>query len=754
MKITTVSVCVVCGILPLMILPVLPDTWILAVLFCLACLLCLIPHHYARYAALTLLFFMWGIFAARQAIWAGNVLPAATQEATVVITATDHMTTHYGRITHLRGKPLFPAVGIVLHGQYLPTEVCAGQQWAMTLKVRAVHGQLNEGGFDSQRYALAQHQPLTGRFLQAKAINPECSLRGRYLASLRATLAPYPWQQVILALGMGERGAVLQEVKAVMRDTGTAHLMAISGLHIAFAALLAAGLIRGGQFFLPVRWIRWQTPLLGGILCAICYAWLTGLQPPALRTVAALSVWGGLKLSGRQWSGWQVWCCCLAAIIFADPVAVISQSLWLSAFAVAGLLFWYQWFPAPNGNFPRGLRWLLNLLHLQAGITLLLLPLQVALFHGISVTAMLANLFAVPWVTFVTVPLILAGMILHLTGPFFLEEWVWYLTDRALAALFYLLNALPQGWVNIDNRWQWLTLLPWLTLIAWRLNVWRTWPAVCLCGLLLMSWPLWRPINASGWQVHMLDVGQGLAIAIVRGDKVILYDTGRAWPEGDSGQQVIIPWLRWHNLTPEGVILSHEHLDHRGGLRSLQQVWPSMWIRSPLGWQGHLPCFRGEQWQWQGLTFQAHWPLRESADRGNNRSCVVKVDDGVHSILLTGDIEAGAEQKMLSRYWRHLAATFIQVPHHGSNTSSSLPFIQRVHGEAALASASRYNAWRLPSRKVKQRYRQQAYQWFDTPHQGQISLRFSPQGWRIQGLRDQILPRWYHQWFGVSEDNG
>lgn len=218
MKITTVSVCVVCGILPLMILPVLPDTWILAVLFCLACLLCLIPHHYARYAALTLLFFMWGIFAARQAIWAGNVLPAATQEATVVITATDHMTTHYGRITHLHGKPLFPAVGIVLHGQYLPTEVCAGQQWAMTLKVRAVHGQLNEGGFDSQRYALAQHQPLTGRFLQAKAINPECSLRGRYLASLRATLAPYPWQQVILALGMGERGAVSQEVKAVMRD--------------------------------------------------------------------------------------------------------------------------------------------------------------------------------------------------------------------------------------------------------------------------------------------------------------------------------------------------------------------------------------------------------------------------------------------------------------------------------------------------------------------------------------------------------
>lgn len=76
-----------------------------------------------------------------------------------------------------------------------------------------------------------------------------------------------------------------QEVKAVMRDTGTAHLMAISGLHIAFAALLAAGLIRGGQFFLPVRWIRWQTPLLGGILCAICYA--------AYRLTTACAAHGG-----------------------------------------------------------------------------------------------------------------------------------------------------------------------------------------------------------------------------------------------------------------------------------------------------------------------------------------------------------------------------------------------------------------------------------------------------------------------------
>ncbi|MDN8599698.1 ComEC family protein [Citrobacter sp. S2-9] len=754
MKITTVSACALSGILPLLLLPALPDTPYLAVVFLLACVICVIPRRWARYVGLTVLFFLWGIFAAKQTLWPGNTLPGATQQAVVRITATDHMTMHYGQITHIQGQRLFPAVGIVLNGQYLPGEVCAGQQWAMTLKIRAVHGQLNDGGFDSQRYALAQHQPLTGRFLQASVIDSRCSLRARYLSSLTTALANYPWRQVILGLGMGERLSVPQEAKDLMRDTGTTHLMAISGLHIAFAALLAGGIIRCAQFVFPTGWIRWPAPLIGGIGSALFYAWLTGLQPPALRTVIALSAWGVLKLSGRQWSGWEVWLCCLAAIVIADPVAILSQSLWLSALAVAALIFWYQWGPAPVCSVSRAGRLIWGLIHLQLGITVLLLPAQIAIFHGMSVTAFLANLFAVPLVTFISVPLILAGMVVHLTGPLLIEEGCWYLADRSLALLFWLLSNLPEGWISIDKRWQWLALSPWLIIIAWRFAVWRTWPGVCLAGAILVSWPLWRTEPKDEWQVHMLDVGQGLAMVIARNGKAILYDTGRAWPEGDSGQQLIIPWLRWHNLQPEGIILSHEHLDHRGGLHSLQRAWPTLWIRSPLGWEGHLPCFRAEQWKWQGLTFRAHWPVKGNKENGNNRSCVVKVDDGKHSVLLTGDIESDAEQKMLSHYWQHLQATFIQVPHHGSNTSSSLALIQRVEGQGALASAARYNAWRLPSWKVRQRYRQQGYQWLDTPHQGQISLIFSSQGWQIRSLREQILPRWYHQWFGVSEDNG
>ncbi|EIS6359643.1 DNA internalization-related competence protein ComEC/Rec2 [Escherichia coli] len=544
MKITTVGVCIICGIFPLLILPQLPGTVTLAFLTLFACVLAFIPVKTVRYIALTLLFFVWGILAAKQILWAGETLTGATQDAIVEIIATDGMTTHYGQITHLQGRRIFPAPGLVLYGEYLPQAVCAGQVWSMKLKVRAVHGQLNDGGFDSQRYAIAQHQPLTGRFLQASVIEPNCSLRAQYLASLQTTLQPYMWNAVILGLGMGERLSVPKEIKNIMRD------------------------------------------------------------------------------------------------------------------------------------------------------------------------------------------------------------------DRSLALLFWGLKSLPEGWINIAERWQWLTFSPWFLLVVWRLNAWRTLPAMCVAVGLLMCLPLWQKPRPDEWQVYMLDVGQGLAMVIARNGKAILYDTGLAWPEGDSGQQLIIPWLHWHNLEPEGVILSHEHLDHRGGLDSILHTWPMLWIRSPLNWEHHQPCVRGEAWQWQGLRFSAHWPLQGSNDKGNNHSCVVKIDDGTNSILLTGDIEAPAEQKMLSRYWQQMQATLLQVPHHGSNTSSSLPLIQRVNGKVALASASRYNAWRLPSSKVKHRYQQQGYKWLDTPHQGQITVNFSAQGWRISSLREQILPRWYHQWFGVPVDNG
>lgn len=754
MRLPQLAGCVIIGILPLLWLPDLPERSVTWGLMLLALLIAQCRRRAAHYAALITLFFVWGVLSARQALWPTHTLTNGNRQVEVMLTATDGQTTHQGRIVRLDGRRLFPAPGVSLYGNYLPEPPCAGQVWAMTLRARPVHSQLNEGGFDSQRYALSQHRPLTGRFISAEVRERNCSVRARYLASLNQTLAELPWQSVMLGLGMGERLAIPREIKILMQETGTSHLMAISGLHIALGATLGWLLLRGLQFFLPCRWLGWRAPLLTGLASAIFYAWLTGMQPPALRTCVALIVGCALRLSGKRWSPWQLWLCCIGAILFADPLAALSESLWLSAFAVAALIFWYQLAPMPGGKRCWLLRQSLALCHLQIGLMFLLAPLQIALFHGISLTSVLANLIAVPLVTFIVVPLILTAMFLHLCAPLTIEMVIWQSADRILAALFGFLRQLPPGWLELDARWLGISLLPWPALILWRFHAWRTLPAFCLACLGLLSWPFWRSTATNEWRVTMLDVGQGLAMVIERHGAALLYDTGLAWPEGDSGEQIIIPWLRWHHLHLEGVVLSHEHLDHRGGLNSVLKAWPQIWIRSPLGWAGHLACQRGEIWLWRGLTFRAFWPLPGATKQGNNRSCVVRVDDGKHSILLTGDIETPAEQAMISHYWQHLASTLIQVPHHGSNTSSGTALLRSVGGEAALASASRYNAWRMPSTKVKQRYRNQNYQWFDTPHQGQITVVFSPDSWQIHGLRDQVLPRWYHQWFGGNVQNG
>ncbi|MCL0291116.1 ComEC family protein, partial [Escherichia coli] len=96
----------------------------------------------------------------------------------------------------------------------------------------------------------------------------------------------------------------------------------------------------------------------------------------------------------------------------------------------------------------------------------------------------------------------------------------------SLAGLFWLLMRLPDGWQNVDQRWQYLSLLPWLAIAGWRFRAWKIVPAVCLAGSVLLTYPLWRTTKSNSWTLHMLDVGQGLAMVIERQGKALLYDTG------------------------------------------------------------------------------------------------------------------------------------------------------------------------------------------------------------------------------------
>ena len=414
MGIPALCICAILAIAPLLWLPELPSRYTVWIMLAGGVVLGTCQNVRLKYVGTALLFCAWGLLAAQESVWPMQHLTTRAVQAEVEITATDGATQHQGKIRTVNGRRWWASTGVTLYGNYLPQRACAGQRWAMMLRLRPAHGELNDGGYDPQRSAIARHQTLSGRFTHAELVDGHCSLRAQYLMSLQNRLSGYRWGAVILGLGMGERLDVPREIKDLMRETGTLHLMAISGLHITLAASLVWLLARAIQFIFPSHRVHWQMPLLAGVFFAAFYAWLTGLQPPALRTVIALAVLAALRIGFRQWSPWQVWCCCVAAILISDPLAILSESLLLSAFAVAALIFWFQWLPLPRWQWARRIRPLLNLIYLQVGMLVLLMPLQVLIFHGFSISSLVANLFAVPIVTFVSVPLILLGMLLHL----------------------------------------------------------------------------------------------------------------------------------------------------------------------------------------------------------------------------------------------------------------------------------------------------------------------------------------------------
>lgn len=733
--------------LPLNFLPTLPGNQVEAALILLSLLLLSARRFWTRELAIVLMLFVWMVIPGRILLEQVNTLSIGNINADVQVEEVMERSGRLKvRIRHVDDVMVFPPVYAVLNNREISETFCAGQRWKMKLNLRPVHARLNEGGFDAQRYAVALSAPLTGKIITFEPVSSACGLRDRLISHSQQRYGDRKWHAILSALAFGERGDVSPEITTLLRETGTAHLMAISGMHIGLAAGVGWLIARALQFLLPAHRTGYRFPLYVSLLVALAYVWLSGGNPPAIRAMLALSVWTALRLMGVRCSGWQVWCLCIGLILFYDPLSMLSASLWLSAIAVVGLLFWYHWFPLPTAISSQKKWLLLQLGHLQLGMFLLMLPVQMVIFHGISLSALAANLWAVPVITFISVPLILMAIFFTAIEP--ISFLMWKLADHSIELVFAPLLALPPGWFPVNEGMLVVSALVWTAIVVWRFSFWKSSPftLVSFCAA-MMCWRLHAMVPH--WRADMLDVGHGLAMVISRNGEGVVYDTGNRWETGDAALSQIIPWLKWKGITVKHIILSHEHLDHTGGFNSLHAAFPEAQVHSGLGWEGHLPCHKGISWQWQGLAFDMLWPNAGETRAGNDQSCVIMVTDGKWRLLLTGDIESRAEMKLVAEYRNALRADILQVPHHGSGTSSLPLFLRSVSGSVALASAARYSAWNIPAERVIDRYHHYHYHWYDTAVHGQVSVEFYGENWKVKSLREQIMPRWYHQWFGV-----
>lgn len=280
----------------------------------------------------------------------------------------------------------------------------------------------------------------------------------------------------------------------------------------------------------------------------------------------------------------------------------------------------------------------------------------------------------------------------------------------------------------------------------------------------------------NSWNIIFFDVGQGTSVLVKRDNHAILYDTGAAYPSGFTmSDAVILPFLQYSGIEHlDKVIVSHSDNDHAGGIKHLRDniaigdimsndktlftSTKSLSLDSLLdatnSYQNHEPpkgCQPSNSFSWQGLTFDILWPLAgkfsgegvNSGRQKNDDSCVILISDQQGtSLLLTGDISSKVEQKLINIY-PQLRADILQVPHHGSKTSSSQAFISQLSPDIALVSAGYLNRWNMPVPMVSQRYHDSHIPLLNSAELGQIIITVDERGISTQSYVNDLRPFWF-----------
>ena len=155
-------------------------------------------------------------------------------------------------------------------------------------------------------------------------------------------------------------------------------------------------------------------------------------------------------------------------------------------------------------------------------------------------------------------------------------------------------------------------------------------------------------------------------------------------------------------------------------------------------------CKSGLQWKLGALEIKVLSPLHMSKNNNNN-SCVLRILDGKHSVLLTGDIDKSQEKRLVAKWGAQLKSDIVFDPHHGSKHSSSELFIKTVEPSYVIFSAGFMNHWGFPADEVKQRYKNQGAEMKNRGENGFTRFKSSPERINIQTYRENLAGYWYHQ---------
>jgi len=622
-----------------------------------------------------------------------------------------------------------------------PVNLRLGDVWQFELRLKRPRGNSNPGVFDYETWMFRERFAATGYVVDGErnylrrtgVMNGRDRVRQAFVDRLTALLPDSDAAAVIAAISVGARHLLSQEQWQRYARTGTSHLMAISGLHIGLAAGVAyfiALLVSGAT---GRRCNHHDVALIVSLIVAAAYAFVSGLDIPARRATLMIALVVVTVLKRRQLSPLLVVCAAAVAIVVLDPLATMAPGFKLSFGAVLVLIWVARRYTGITLRKPFWQTPVLavhSLAKLQILLLLGLLPLTVLIFDRIALVAPLINLVAVPMFSLVTVPLALASLIL--AGP--LQP----IGDQALLLAADSVRLLEWGiaraasvpiadlTVASAHGFAWLFVATPLLLVALPPG----WPGRHLAWVGVVALVLFEPAGPDPGcaDIEILDVGHGLAAVVRTNSHVVVFDTGAAFRGGGSmGERVVLPYLSSRGIDRvDRLVVSHADLDHSGGAAEIVAsiAVGQVLAGEPMPAPGIMsrPCVAGQSWHRDGIDFHIIHPLAGPGIEGNDASCVLIVAAGSYRLLLTGDIEKPVEHQLI-RDGVVPAVDIVVVPHHGSRTSSSPPFVRALSPSLAIVSAGHGNRWGFPKKDIVARWEAVGAEVIETATSGAIGLQ-------------------------------
>ncbi|MDN3652622.1 ComEC/Rec2 family competence protein [Thalassotalea ponticola] len=426
---------------------------------------------------------------------------------------------------------------------------------------------------------------------------------------------------LLLALSIADKSQVSDEQWQLLRDTGTAHLFAISGLHLSLIGTL--GFVLGRLCLYLITSYRllscygYYLPLLSSIILATVYAYLAGFAIPTVRALAMLVVLVVLSLLKRPFMPLRYVLLSTFVVILIEPFALFDSSFYLSLLAVVVIIYGLFYFAHRMRHHSALRRWFIALVLVQVLVSLVALPLSLLLFGQASLVSPIANVVVVPVMSMTVIPLcLLATLTSALSVP--LAHAIFELSAHLMQACLWYLTTLVTHWgsaLNLTNLGASLQaallLLSATALFSWLLpldtkakvkmlvisvSAFLVIPATLSSLIQQLSaelsltsakesgdndarqpspiQPLALKTSATEqtpWQLVVFDVGHGLAVLIEPNQRAVLYDTGASYKSGfNFVDAVIIPYLRFKSITHlDYTLISHGDNDHAGGLSAL-----------------------------------------------------------------------------------------------------------------------------------------------------------------------------------------